>query len=89
MVSHARLYKAKVIKVKSGVVHALPTKYPLDLKILRTYVLLSLNIILSWMHDLPRTLFQMQHGRVDHILSVNGGSLDLQDNCSLLKQLKI
>ena len=47
MVSHARavkLYKDKGYKGEIGVVHALPTKYPLDPKIQQMFALLSWKI---------------------------------------------
>ena len=56
MVSHARavkLYKDKGYKGEIGVVHALPIKYPLILKIRQMFAALSwktlFTINLSWM----------------------------------------
>ena len=86
MVSHARavkLYKDKGYKGEIGVVHALPTKYPLDPKNPADVRAAELEDIIHNKFILDATYLghysdETMEG-VNHILSVNGGSLDLRE----------
>lgn len=84
MVSHAcavKLYKEKGYKGEIGVVHALPTKYPLDpenpadVRAAELEDIIHNKFILDATY-LGRYSAETMEG-VNHILSVNGGSLDL------------
>ncbi|CWD40991.1 6-phospho-beta-galactosidase [Streptococcus pneumoniae] len=86
MVSHARavkLYKEKGYKGEIGVVHALPTKYPLDpenpadVRAAELEDIIHNKFILDATY-LGRYSAETMEG-VNHILSVNGGSLDLRE----------
>jgi len=86
MVSHARavkLYKDKGYKGEIGVVHALPTKYPLDPKNPADVRAAELEDIIHNKFILDATYLGHYSDAtmegVNHILSVNGGSLDLRD----------
>lgn len=86
MVSHARavkLYKEKGYKGEIGVVHALPTKYPLDpenpadVRAAELEDIIHNKFILDATY-LGRYSAETMEG-VNHILLVNGGSLDLRE----------
>ncbi len=86
MVSHARavkLYKDKGYKGEIGVVHALPTKYPLDPKNPSDVRAAELEDIIHNKFILDATYLGRYSAEtmegVNHILSVNGGSLDLRE----------
>lgn len=86
MVSHARavkLYKGKGYTGEIGVVHALPTKYPLDPKNPADVRAAELEDIIHNKFILDATYLghysdETMEG-VNHILLVNGGSLDLRE----------
>ena len=86
MVSHARavkLYKGKGYTGEIGVVHALPTKYPLDPKNPADVRAAKLEDIIHNKFILDATYLghysdETMEG-VNHILLVNGGSLDLRE----------
>ena len=86
MVSHARavkLYKDKGYKGEIGVVHALPTKYPLDPENPADVRAAELEDIIHNKFILDATYLgryseETMEG-VNHILSVNGGNLDLRE----------
>ena len=86
MVSHARavkLFKDKGYKGEIGVVHALPTKYPLDpenpadVRAAELEDIIHNKFILDVTY-LGRYSEETMEG-VNHILAVNGGSLDLRE----------
>jgi len=86
MVSHARavkLYKDKGYKGEIGVVHALPTKYPLDPENQADVRAAELEDIIHNKFILDATYLGRYSDEtmkgVNHILSVNGGSLDLRE----------
>ena len=86
MVSHARavkLYKDKGYEGEIGVVHALPTKYPLDPENLADVRAAELEDIIHNKFILDATYLGHYSDKtmegVNHILSVNGGSLDLRE----------
>ena len=86
MVSHARavkLYKEKGYKGEIGVVHALPTKYPLDPDNPADVHAAELEDIIHNKFILDATYLGHYSDAtmegVNHILAVNGGSLDLRD----------
>lgn len=86
MVSHARavkLYKGKGYTGEIGIVHALPTKYPLDPKNPADVRAAELEDIIHNKFILDATYLGHYSDAtmegVNHILSVNGGSLDLRE----------
>ena len=75
--------KKKGYKGEIGVVHALPNKYPLDPKIRQMFVRAELEDIIHNKFILDATYLGRYSAEtmegVNHILSVNGGSLDLRE----------
>ena len=71
------------MKVKSGLFHALPTKYPLDPKNPADVRAAELEDIIHNKFILDATYLGHYSDAtmegVNHILSVNGGELDLRD----------
>lgn len=86
MVAHAKavlLYKQKGYKGEIGVVHALPTKYPIDSENPVDVLAAELEDIIHNKFILDATYLggyseETMEG-VNHILSVNGGTLDLRE----------
>lgn len=87
MVSHARaikIYKEKEYDGEIGIVHALPTKYPLNPDNLGDVRAAELDDIIHNKFILDATYLGHYSEKtmegVNHILSVNGGSLDIRED---------